>query len=347
MAQKRRKADLSNVPTCNLFSAFTDDGVLKARTFNIDSLDSDEEEDIEELKARIQNTSQSHITSSKDGKMSRAKKRRNYSNNDDDDDDDDVVTILSPSTGAENPTTTRNRDSPSPPPPTQLDDMTVMRIQQNSRRAVQVFRNLESQVSNYHVTKAISEMEGIMSPVMTSPTELVEDAHTPGPRETITVKVRTRVGLTRYEKYPMDQSFGAIFEDLARLSSVEKKCIRVTRKGEDVSETDTPRNISLHVADILDYVVVDGQAAAISYSLLDEEDFVMIRIRTREKNSGVTKRIAKMEPIGRVLEEFAASQKTTINSFRFMFDGEVITPDSTPQDLDMSEENVIDATKCL
>eukprot|EP00057_Strongylocentrotus_purpuratus_P029736 XP_011684210.1 PREDICTED: NFATC2-interacting protein [Strongylocentrotus purpuratus] len=339
MAHKRpMSVHVDELKSFNLFSAFGADGRLKVPRPTAQDLESDEEEDLEDLKAKLSGPSKGKGKA----KTAQKKKQKKKKYDDSDDDDDEVVDLLAspPRKAYENLV---NGDSPSPPPPPEFDDQMVAEIRRKNRGAAQTIHNLESRMRSYQMSKAIAAMDNV-SPVKNSPSEFI-DLNAAIARETITIKVRSRKGLLRFEDYPMNQTFEKIFTELGVSEGVEGRRVRITRKGDNLLHEDTPSSINLHIADILDYVIVDGVTPAIVWysTTLTEEDYVRVTLRTREKNcKTITKKLAKMETFETVFQAFSELHNKPIHQLHFSFDGDDVAPTATPQDLDMSEENVID-----
>ncbi|XP_063963536.1 uncharacterized protein LOC129254995 [Lytechinus pictus] len=341
MAQKRtRCVHLDQLKSFNLFTAFGEDGKMKALRPNLQDLETDEDEDenIEDIKAKLSGRNKGKAKV----KTAQKRKQNKYEDSDDDDEDDKVIDVTTSPTRNSNGNGV-NDDSPSPPPPPEFDDKMVAEIRRNNKQAAKTLHNLDNKLRSYKMSKALAAMDNV-SPVIASPSELI-DLDAPITRETITVKVRSRKGLIRYENYPMNQTFEKIFTELGMSEGVERRRVRITRKGEDILQEDTPNSVSLHVADILDYVIVDGVTPALPWfsSTLTEEDYVRVTLRTREKNcKTITKKLAKIETFEEVFQAFAEVHEKPVHQLQFSFDGDDVSPTATPQDLDMSEENVID-----
>ena len=50
-----------------------------------------------------------------------------------------------------------------------------------------------------------------------------------------------------------------------------------------------------------------------------------------------------MDPLGKVMTAFAAALEVPVSQLQFTFDGESVSPDQTPSDLDMEHDDIIDA----
>ena len=51
----------------------------------------------------------------------------------------------------------------------------------------------------------------------------------------------------------------------------------------------------------------------------------------------------QMDPLGKVMTAFAAALEVPVSQLQFTFDGESVSPDQTPSDLDMEHDDIIDA----
>ena len=52
------------------------------------------------------------------------------------------------------------------------------------------------------------------------------------------------------------------------------------------------------------------------------------------------------QPLREIMAKYSQSCGTPLDKIKFMFDGDVINPNDTPEDLDMDEEGVIDVVIC-
>ncbi|GME67711.1 hypothetical protein B5S28_g5151 [[Candida] boidinii] len=68
-----------------------------------------------------------------------------------------------------------------------------------------------------------------------------------------------------------------------------------------------------------------------------------INIKVSDGTSEVFFKIKRATPLKRLMEAFAKRQGKTIESFRFLYDGDRVSPDQTPEDLDMEDGDNIEA----
>lgn len=151
----------------------------------------------------------------------------------------------------------------------------------------------------------------------------------------IMVKVRVR---GRLQKFPTleDGTFSDIFEKLAKKEKVEKSRLLVTLGDRRIFPSDTPTGIQLSIADILECVVVHRRLAP------HVKDTIKIQMQGPFERRKVTFTMGKDEPLEAVMQEYADKNKTDVKTLQFLFDGENLSPESTPKSLDLDNGDCLD-----
>lgn len=68
-----------------------------------------------------------------------------------------------------------------------------------------------------------------------------------------------------------------------------------------------------------------------------------INLKVSDGSSEIFFKIKKTTPLKRLMEAFAKRQGKEIESLRFLYDGVRVLPDQTPEDLDMEDNDIIEA----
>lgn len=209
---------------------------------------------------------------------------------------------------------------PTPPPPFQP--------QKRSRRRKKASKILEEVTSVLsQVSKAEAGHDAIQSPQEEVNLE----------RE-IMVKVRFRGKLN---KFPLveSESFSSIFEKMSKRAKVDAAHLLITHGDRRVFPSDTPADIRLCIADILECVVAHQRLPP------DVKDMIQIQLQGPFLKKKVLYTMGKTEPFLGIMEEFARKIKATLTELEFKFDGESVSVTSTPKALDMDTDDCIDVMR--
>lgn len=68
-----------------------------------------------------------------------------------------------------------------------------------------------------------------------------------------------------------------------------------------------------------------------------------INLKVSDGNNEVFFKIKRSTPLRRLMEAFAKRQGKALSSLRFLNDGQRVNPDDTPDDLDLEDNDVIEA----
>lgn len=76
---------------------------------------------------------------------------------------------------------------------------------------------------------------------------------------------------------------------------------------------------------------------------LDVKSETHINLKVSDGSSEIFFKIKKTTPLKRLMEAFAKRQGKEIESLRFLYDGVRVLPDQTPEELDMDDNDIIEA----
>lgn len=68
-----------------------------------------------------------------------------------------------------------------------------------------------------------------------------------------------------------------------------------------------------------------------------------VNIKVSDGSSEIFFKIKRNTPLRKLMEAFAKRQGKTLDSLRFLQDGSRVSPDQTPNDLDLEDNDVIEA----
>ncbi|XP_033628344.1 NFATC2-interacting protein-like isoform X1 [Asterias rubens] len=259
------------------------------------------------------------------------------------DSDDDDFRCNGERTPSKKTSSTVSLDSPcSPPPPPDLGSP-MQRPLAHDKVTSHLLRKINVTLTNVRCVQNEFSSDDAFSPLSRTPrgSLSVIDIDAPQPprtRNSITVKVRSKFGLHRYQ-LAMTESFSTIITEIAELEGASRDCVKLTRVGHDkeITEFDTPQSINLHIADIIDCLIVDPP------SLPGSQDTVEVTLQGMEKNSSMTTITSRTDPLERIMAEYSTFCGHPVAKLRFSFDGETIKPSDTPELLDFEEDtNMID-----
>ena len=160
----------------------------------------------------------------------------------------------------------------------------------------------------------------------------------------ITVRIRTRIGVERFQ-LNRNEKFQEIFNELAKKHSVNADSLSLsftdTQKNfQTLKPMDTPSSVNLSVADIIDCVVV--QSTTQDESFENSDNIVSIKVQGSDSKSVKLFKVLKNGPLGKMMQQYADFRQVPLSKLKFSFDGETMTSEQSPDDLDMDDENVVD-----
>lgn len=75
----------------------------------------------------------------------------------------------------------------------------------------------------------------------------------------------------------------------------------------------------------------------------DEKSDTHINLKVSDGTAEIFFKIKKTTPMKRLMEAFCKRQGKSMESLRFLIDGTRVSPDNTPEDLDLEDGDVIEA----
>ncbi|XP_071943970.1 NFATC2-interacting protein-like [Antedon mediterranea] len=227
----------------------------------------------------------------------------------------------------------QSRGSPSPPtPPPELEGVQQMPSQQLS----QVIQNVGQAVHNYRIRRF---QESPATPVI-----LIDESPSPKKqRKAIVVKIRSKSGLHR-TIVRMEENFENVFDELAENEGVHVNQVMLLRGEQIIKLTDTPASLNLQLAHILDCVIVEAKNNNSMVEHVDQEQMISIKIQGLAKSSCTTISIAKTSNFSKLLKQYSDFIGVSEKNINLSFDGDPVNITSTPNSLDMENDDVIDAT---
>ncbi|CAH1231425.1 NFATC2IP [Branchiostoma lanceolatum] len=161
---------------------------------------------------------------------------------------------------------------------------------------------------------------------------------------------------------PPPMSFDSLLNDVGRLRATKarkgtEKILRSMSEREGapidrvllvlrdytIQQADTPQSIGLHIADIIDCSISNASMAVEEEEVASTEGKHELKIQGKERRTEKTFSVDKSEELLRIMQEYAAFRELPLNRLVFKFDGDVISPNDTPEDLDMEGGETIDA----
>lgn len=190
---------------------------------------------------------------------------------------------------------------------------------------------------SYKAKKLLSEVSSVLTKVSnldaSSDSIIVEEVVEQ--IKEILVKIRIR---GRLHKFPIAESdtFGDMFEKLARKEKVEKARLLITLGDKRIFPSDTPLGVQLTIADILECVIARRRLAP------HVTDIIEIQMQGQFERRKVPYTMGKDEPLREIMQEYASKNSTDLKHLTFLFDGENLDPESTPKSLDLDNGDCID-----
>jgi len=173
------------------------------------------------------------------------------------------------------------------------------------------------------------------------------------PTETgLRVKVHSlKSGVLRRIQMSSKDTFRVVYDVMANHEGVKVEDIRLTLRNSAVviKAGDTYLDHDLTICDIVECVVVgenvsagtSGDPQAI-VDLSPNEVSLKVQSPTSKTGQFTTLKISKKAALKDLMERFAVSENLALEKLVFRFDGEKLDPESTPEDLDMEDDDCID-----
>lgn len=141
--------------------------------------------------------------------------------------------------------------------------------------------------------------------------------------------------------------FQEILNQIADENACPMSAVLLSLKERRVEPTDTPASLGLGIADLFECFIDQSwkiEKAKQEETRLAKENQLELKFQTQDRRSAVTLMVTKsmtFEEIRTIYVE-KRSDKVEPSRVRFVFDGENVELDSSPEDLDMDNGDCID-----
>jgi len=175
--------------------------------------------------------------------------------------------------------------------------------------------------------------------------------------EPITIRVKDQTGEETMFKIKKSTKMSKVFGAYAQRKGVEMASLRFLLDGERIGPDETPKMLELEDEDQIDCVLAqvggadgdddeadtkpDGGEEAAAPAAGGGSEPLTIRVKDQNGEETMFK-IKKTTRMKKVFATYAARKGVEANAMRFMLDGENISPESTPADLDLDDDDQID-----
>ncbi|XP_078508430.1 NFATC2-interacting protein isoform X3 [Lissotriton helveticus] len=153
----------------------------------------------------------------------------------------------------------------------------------------------------------------------------------------ITLKVRRHSKLYRVSMQ-MSDSLHTVVDQMASTLKVNSSQILLMLRDEELRPSDTPRTLNLTIADIIDCVVLSQTMEQNP----DGNDNITLRIQGQEKQSHFSVTLRRTEPLKVLMEKYKQAKGLQGRKVSFLFEGQKLTARSTPEQLGMEPDDVIE-----
>ncbi|XP_074854580.1 NFATC2-interacting protein isoform X2 [Carettochelys insculpta] len=224
-------------------------------------------------------------------------------------------------------------ESPSPPPPPQP---TGRQRGRTRREVARQLRGLSTWLS--------AAQRSLREELPEDDVILVEPPLAPAPRQ-LQLKVRCRAEIHRIA-VEMSQPLQVVVEHMAQKLQVQPGQILLLLRDVELLPSSTPQSLGLGVADILDCVVDVAAGApqgAGESGARPGPGELRLTVRGQEKDSQLTLSVPRTEPLRGLMQRYQEAMGLGGQQLRFFFDGQHLAGTSTPEQLGMEPDDVIEA----
>ncbi|XP_052095393.1 NFATC2-interacting protein-like [Mytilus californianus] len=225
--------------------------------------------------------------------------------------------------------------SPTPPPPP--SPPTGLAIQHKKKRMSKALKNAIRNICD--AKEHLITEERVRGPDDQEVVCLEDD----NGEDTLTVRIK--YGSKTY-RYPMKKGelFKRVIMEVASKLDVNSNKILFLLNDRTVHSHDSPKSLGLQVADIL-YCHVSKEDRSIlddSSCTFELTDSIQLFVQSKMSKHKEEYTISKNQPLDAILRKYSIKTNTDITKLRFQFDGEDLSVDDTPNDLDLEDGYCLD-----
>ncbi|XP_071157134.1 NFATC2-interacting protein-like [Mytilus edulis] len=160
-----------------------------------------------------------------------------------------------------------------------------------------------------------------------------------------TLTVRIKYGADTF-RYPMKKGelFKRVIQEVASKLDVNSNKILFLLNDRTIHSHDSPKSLGLQVADIL-YCHVSREERSIlddSSCTFEWTDSIQLFVQSKMSKHKEEYTISKNQPLDAILRKYSIKTNTDISKLKFQFDGEDLSVDDTPNDLDLEDGYCLD-----
>lgn len=246
-----------------------------------------------------------------------------------DDDEDDEL----PCTPKMAKTTVDLVKSPTPPP---LKPPSPPAIQTIMTKRTRMSKKLKKALSNI-----CDAREHLISDRLRAPED--DDVVYIGDDTDDTITTRIKHGNDTY-RFPVKQDdlFNHIFEKMAKKLDVQSSKIIMLLNDRTIYSHDSPKSLGLTTADIIYCHVSQGDRSILEDSIDDDTDTISLYVQSKLLKHKQEFRISKHHSFDEIIRKYALQTDSDPAKLRLQFDGEDITCDETPSELELEDGYCLD-----
>jgi len=130
---------------------------------------------------------------------------------------------------------------------------------------------------------------------------------------------------------------------LRRIPAINRRKKDSTNVATNYDSDQDNDNPSVPTSQHVDVPSDDELDKEFGFDHLEDTDLIVLKVRlgTEQPNKF---RLKKSAPLEKIFQALAEKKKVEPTRVKLMFDGESISPEQTPEDLDMEDEDLIDAS---
>lgn len=160
------------------------------------------------------------------------------------------------------------------------------------------------------------------------------------------VKIEWKLDIFRLAVFPSDR-IGTVLDRAAKHVDADPASVQLLLQGEALRRDQTIAAKGVTIASILELRAKGGVKKGSDEDEVEEEeeldeDQIQLKFRTKDRKSEVKLVIGLAEKFSVVMKQYAERRGVALKSLKFVFDGEIVNPDETPEDLDLEGEECID-----